>query len=66
MADVESLRDRVLCEAEAAYVAEGFFGVSMRQVALNVGVHPGTMTTLFGNKLNMLRIVEARLKEKQG
>jgi AcrR family transcriptional regulator len=66
MADVQILRDRVLSEAEAAFLEQGFFGVSMRQVALNAGVHPGTVTTLFGNKRNLLRIVEARLNEKQG
>ena len=60
-----ALRDRGLYEAEAAFIEQGFSGVSMRQVALSAGIHPGTMTTLFGSKRNLLRMVEARLKERQ-
>jgi AcrR family transcriptional regulator len=65
MSDSETLRDRVLREAEQALLEQGFFGVSMRQVALNVGAHPGTVASLFGNKRNLLKTVEAHLREKQ-
>jgi AcrR family transcriptional regulator len=65
MPDDETTRDRVLREAEQALLEQGFFGVSMRQVALNAGVHPGTVLSLFGNKRNLLKTVEAHLQEKQ-
>ena len=56
----ETVRDRLIREAEQAIQDQGFFGVSMRQLARNVGVHPRTVTSLFGNKLNLLKAVEAR------
>jgi len=65
MTDREALRNRVLAEAEIVLGQEGFFGLSMRQVALNVGIHPGTMSSLFGSKRELLRTVEARVRDKQ-
>ena len=63
--DKQALRDRVLSEAEAAFLEQGFFGFSVRQVAIAVGVPPGTVASLFGSKRDLLRLVEARLQAKQ-
>jgi AcrR family transcriptional regulator len=65
MSNNDRVRDRLLQETEQAILQQGFFGVSMRKVALNVGVHPGTVVSLFGNKRNLLRTVEARLQDRQ-
>jgi AcrR family transcriptional regulator len=65
MVERDALRERVLCEAERVLREEGFFGVSLRQVATNAGVHPRTVTVLFGGKRNLLKLVEARLKDKE-
>ncbi len=65
MAEMQILRERVLSVAEAELEAQGFFGVSMRQVALRAGVHPGTVATLFGNKHNLVKSAEARLRARQ-
>ena len=62
MAEQDALRERLLCEAERLYREQGFFGVSLRQVAANAGVHPRTVTVLFGGKRNLLRLVEARVQ----
>ena len=62
-ADQQLIRERLLSEAQSAIVELGFFGVSARQVALNVGVHPSTVGLLFGGRTQLLQAAEARLKQ---
>ena len=56
-----TLKERLLLEAERALRTEGFFGVSARQVALNVGVHPRMVSYLFGSRAELLKAAEGRL-----
>lgn len=65
-AQTATLRERLLLEAEKAMQRDGFFGVSARQVALNVGVHPRMVSYLFGSRAELLRAAEGRLRDMQG
>ena len=65
MSNSASVRELILREAEQALVQQGFFGVSLRQVAQNTGVHPGTVGALFGGKRGLLKAAEERLRQNQ-
>ncbi len=57
-----TLRERLLLETERALRREGYFGVSARQIALNVGVHPRMVSYLFGSRARLLKAAEGRLR----
>jgi AcrR family transcriptional regulator len=59
-----SLRELLLREAERAIAEQGFFDVSARQVAVNVGVHPSTVVNLFGSRAALLKAAQARLSQR--
>ena len=65
MSNRATLRELILREAEQALLEQGFFGVSMRQVASNTGVHPGTVGALFGGKKGLLKAAEERLRQSR-
>jgi AcrR family transcriptional regulator len=65
MSNSVNLRELILREAEQALLQQGFFGVSLRQVAFNTGVHPGTVGALFGGKKGLLKAAEERLRQNQ-
>jgi AcrR family transcriptional regulator len=66
MSNNPAIKEQLLREAETALQREGFFGVSVRQVAQNVGVHPSTVTYLFGSRAGLLKAAEGRLRACQG
>jgi AcrR family transcriptional regulator len=65
MANPSPLRELILRETEQAILQEGYFGVSLRQVASSAGVHPGTIGALFGGKKGLLMAAEQRLRESR-
>ncbi len=65
MSDAANLKERVLRAAETALRQDGFFDFSLRRVANNVGVAPGTVGYLFGGRLGLLRAAEERMREQQ-
>lgn len=52
------MRTRILDAGERAFRERGFFGISMRQIAREVGVHPALIGHYFGDKKGLLAEVE--------
>ncbi len=69
-ADIEpdgpTVRERLLLEAETALRRDGYFGVSIRQVALSAGAHPSTVGYLFGGRAALLKAAEERMRAHGG
>jgi AcrR family transcriptional regulator len=62
MQDNLAIKERLLREAERALQREGYFGVSIRQVALSAGVHPSTVGHMFGGRAALLKAAEERMR----
>jgi hypothetical protein len=60
------MKERVLAAAESAIADLGFFGVSLREVAVRSGLEPGTVHGMFGGKRTLLLIADARLRARRG
>ena len=56
--DGNPMRARILDAGERALRERGFFGVSIRQIAREVGVHPALIGHYFGDKMGMLSEIE--------
>ena len=58
------MRTRILEAGERAFCERGFFGVSIRQIAREVGVHPALIGHYFGDKKGLLSEVERLIKSR--
>ena len=54
----DHIRAMVLKAGERALREHGFFGVSLRGIAQEVGIHPGTIGHHFGGKKGLLSAIE--------
>jgi AcrR family transcriptional regulator len=59
------MRTRILEAGERAFCERGFFGVSIRQIAREVGVHPALIGHYFGDKKGLLSEVELLIKSRR-
>ena len=64
MTDSGQLRAVILEAGERALRQHGFFGVSLRQLAREVGVHPETIRHHFQDKRGLLAAIEGRSSER--
>jgi AcrR family transcriptional regulator len=55
----DDIRERILQAGIRAWNESGYFGVSMRGIAREVGVHPRTIGHHFGGKPGLLSAIEA-------
>jgi AcrR family transcriptional regulator len=58
------MRTRILEAGERAFCERGFFGVSIRQIAREVGVHPALIGHYFGDKKGLLSEIERLIKSR--
>jgi AcrR family transcriptional regulator len=58
------MRTRILDAAERAFFEQGFFGISIRQIAREVGVHPALIGHYFGDKKGLLSEIELRVRAR--
>ena len=59
------MRTRILEAGERAFCERGFFGISIRQIAREVGVHPALIGHYFGDKKGLLSEIELLVKSRQ-
>jgi AcrR family transcriptional regulator len=64
MVDSGGLRAVILEAGERALRQHGYFGLSMRQLAREIGVHPQTIRYHFRDKRGLLTAIEGRLSER--
>jgi AcrR family transcriptional regulator len=64
MTDAGRMRAVILEAGERALRQHGFFGVSLRSLAREVGVHPQTIRHHFRDKRGLLTAIEGRLSEQ--
>ncbi len=60
----DHIRTLILRAGEQALREHGFFGVSLRRIAQEVGVHPGTIGHHFGGKKGLLSAIELALQDR--
>lgn len=58
------MRARILDVGERAFCERGFFGISIRQIAREVGVHPALIGHYFGDKRGLLSEIELRVRAR--
>jgi AcrR family transcriptional regulator len=58
------LRAVILEAGERALSQYGYFGLSLRQLAREIGVHPQTIRYHFHDKRGLLRAIEGRVSER--
>ena len=58
------MRMRILEAGERALCEPGFFGISIRQIAREVGVHPALIGHYFGDKKGLLSEIELLIKSR--
>jgi AcrR family transcriptional regulator len=58
------MRARILDAGERAFCERGFFGISIRQIAREVGVHPALIGHYFGDKKGLLSEIELRVRAR--
>jgi len=59
------MRARILDAGERALCERGFFGISIRQIAREVGVHPALIAHYFGDKKGLLSEIELLIRSRQ-
>lgn len=59
------MRARILDAGERAFCERGFFGVSIRQIAREVGVHPALIGHYFGDKKGLLSEIELLISSRR-
>jgi AcrR family transcriptional regulator len=59
------MRARILDAGERALCERGFFGISIRQIAREVGVHPALIGHYFGDKKGLLSEIELRARARR-
>jgi AcrR family transcriptional regulator len=59
------MRARILDAGERAFCEQGFFGISIRQIAREVGVHPTLIGHYFGDKKGLLSEIELLIKSRR-
>jgi AcrR family transcriptional regulator len=59
------MRARILDAGERAFCERGFFGISMREIAREVGVHPALIGHYFGDKKSFLSEIERLISSRQ-
>ena len=62
----DQIRAMVLKAGEQALREHGFFGVSLRQIAQEVGVHPSSIGHHFGGKKGLLSAIELAAQTRGG
>jgi AcrR family transcriptional regulator len=58
-------RVQILDAGERAFCERGFFGISIRQIAREVGVHPALIGHYFGDKKGLLSEIELRVRVRR-
>jgi AcrR family transcriptional regulator len=59
------MRARILDAGERAFCERGFFGISLRQIAREVGVHPALIGHYFGDKKGLLSEIEGLIRSRR-
>lgn len=59
------IRTRILEAGERAICERGFFGISIRQIAREVGVHPALIGHYFGDKKGLLSEIELLIEARR-
>lgn len=59
------MRARILDAGERALLERGFFGISVRQIAREVGVHPALIGHYFGDKKGLLSEIELLIESRR-
>lgn len=59
------MRARILDAGERAFCERGFFGISIRQIAREVGVHPALIGHYFGDKKGLLSEIELQIRSRR-
>jgi AcrR family transcriptional regulator len=59
------MRARILDAGERAFCERGFFGISIRQIAREVGVHPALIGHYFGDKKGLLSEIERLIRSRR-
>ncbi len=59
------MRARILDAGERAFCERGFFGISIRQIAREVGVHPALIGHYFGDKKGLLSEIELLIQSRR-
>ena len=59
------MRARILDAGERAFCERGFFGISIRQIAREVGVHPALIGHYFGDKKGLLSEIEQLIRSRR-
>ncbi len=59
------MRARILDAGERAFCERGFFGISIRQIAREVGVHPALIGHYFGDKKGLLSEIELLIRSRR-
>lgn len=58
------MRARILDAGERAFCERGYFGISIRQVAREAGVHPALIGHYFGDKKGLLSEIERMIRSR--
>jgi AcrR family transcriptional regulator len=59
------MRIRILEAGERAFYERGFFGISIRQIAREVGVHPALIGHYFGDKKGLLSEIALLIESRR-